>query len=90
MNQPIKQYCKSELTPGQIHFVLRLEHVTRLSHVLALYAEAKRDFPSITPDTVQPVCYGSDILSVRFGIEFTLCDAPPKGYQEIDAQEFAR
>lgn len=90
--RPIKQFCRSELTPGQIHFVVRLDHYgSRLSYFLALYAEARSDFPQLAPETVKVIQYGGDRISGYFGIEFTLNGVePPKEYQEISALEFAR
>ena len=93
MNRPpIKQFCRSDFTEGQTHFVVRLDHYgSQLSYFLALYAEARRDFPQITPEMVRVVQYGGDRISGYFGIEFTLSGVePPEGYQEISALEFAR
>jgi hypothetical protein len=93
MNRPpVKQFCRSELTEGQIHFVVRLDHCgSLLSYFLELYAEAERDFPQLTPETVKAVHYGGDRISGYFGIEFTLNGVgPPEGYREISALEFTR
>ena len=81
MNRPpvVKQFCRSELTPDQIHFVVRLDHhcAVRMSHLLALYAEARYDFPQLAPEMIKATHYDGNYISGYFGIEFTLCGVEP-------------
>jgi hypothetical protein len=63
---------------------VRLTHYGNfLSYFLALYLEAKKDFPSLTKEQVKVVQVGENTIRHYWGIEFSTGTLPPETYSEL-------
>ena len=81
-----------EVCPTSKRVVLRTRTYARdLGYILMLYAEAKKDFPELTPEQVNVVHFGGQHYAKTDGIEFEVnLSNVPKTYSEIAQLEFTR
>ncbi|MBI2121034.1 MAG: hypothetical protein HYT94_05420 [Parcubacteria group bacterium] len=63
---------------------------SQLSFFLELFEEAKKDFPTLTPEDVRVIHFGGQFYSGTFGIEFTPPETVPAIYQTIRELELSR
>lgn len=73
--------------------VLRTDtYANSLAHFEMLFAEAKKDFPSLEPGKVEVIRYGGDRYARTHGIEFLIPEGAiiPPEYQPIENLELVR
>lgn len=71
-------------------FVVRYgNHYARtLAFIQALYEEARKDFPDLTPDQVEVVQFSESPIKGMFGITFALDVTPPESYTRRSRLEY--
>ena len=80
----IKEFCRKIV-------VLRTNTSAKgLNHFDKLFAQAKKDFPTLERSDVRVVQFGGDRYKRTFGIEFDLPEGAkiPKGYSELKELEY--
>jgi len=80
----IKEFCREIV-------VLRTDtYVSLLTHFDKLFAQAKKDFPTLERDAIRIVQFGGERYRYTFGIEFNLPESAkiPKGYSELKKLEY--
>lgn len=75
---------------GNVGIVRSELYSKRVSHILTLVAEAKKDFPSLSDDDMEVVYYGGDRYKRTYGVEFNVPNGEniPDTYKRIHQLEF--